>query len=96
MIWKINRNDGLDIIHVQYKKEQIIATIVAKLFGIKVVWTEHGPLHSLIVKNPILLWVYRFCALLADKIIVVSTHSGFTQPQNLAKDSNCDSSSYTG
>jgi len=72
MIWKINRNDGLDIIHVQYKKEQIIATIVAKLFGIKVVWTEHGPLHSLIVKNPILLWVYRFCALLADKIIVVS------------------------
>jgi len=72
LIWRLKRTKGIEIIHVQYKKEQIAATLAAKALGVKVVWTEHGPLHGFIVKNPLLASVYRAVSFLTDRIIVVS------------------------
>ncbi|MDE3091309.1 MAG: glycosyltransferase family 4 protein [Chloroflexota bacterium] len=72
LIGRIQEQQAIDILHVQFKKEQMIVALTARFLKVKIVWTEHGPLHDFIARNPLLVWVYRVAASSASRIIVVS------------------------
>ncbi len=71
-ISRLRKKYPIDILHVQYKKEQVLAALATWFLPITTVWTEHGPLHDLICGNPLLIWAYRAASLTAAKIITVS------------------------
>jgi len=64
----------IDIVHVQFKKEQLLATPAAAEMGLPVVWTEHGPLPRLFALAPLALRRYRRAARGARRILCVSRH----------------------
>lgn len=76
-IRKLKREKKVDLIHLQFKKEQFLVSIAAGLEGIPVVWTEHSPILDCFKgKYKILASVYsaigrRF----TSKVIVYSGRS---------------------
>lgn len=62
----------IDLLHVQFKKEQLLATTVAARLGLPTIWTEHGALPEPIVKVLPALWIYRRMAGKTSAIICVS------------------------
>ncbi len=64
----------IDIVHAQFKKEQLLATPAAIDIGLPVVWTEHGPLPRLLSLAPPVLDRYRREADRVSRILCVSTH----------------------
>jgi len=65
------------LVHPQSKDDFIASTLAARLLGIRVVWSDYADLKHIFMnvtvwyRNPVGKLVYS-CALLADKIIVVS------------------------
>jgi glycosyltransferase involved in cell wall biosynthesis len=60
-----------DVIHVHFKKEQILAGILGRQLNIPVVWTEHAPLHSLILDHWLPLKIYNWAASGVKTVITV-------------------------
>jgi len=67
------RQVGFDLLHVQFKKEQLLATRTARRLGMRVVWTEHGPLPPPLVRFWPALRLYRRSAGDASAIVCIST-----------------------
>ncbi len=63
---------GIDVLHVQFKKEQMLATAVAERLGIPVVWTEHGPLPTPLARLFPARSLYRRSARIPQCILCVS------------------------
>jgi glycosyltransferase involved in cell wall biosynthesis len=63
---------GIDLLHVQFKKEQLLATPVADRLGIPVVWTEHGALPAQIARVLFARSRYVRCSRIARRVICVS------------------------
>jgi glycosyltransferase involved in cell wall biosynthesis len=70
-IRKLQGERPFDAIHVHFKKEQILAGILGRQLNIPVVWTEHGPLHPLIVDHWLPLKIYRWAASGVKTVITV-------------------------
>jgi glycosyltransferase involved in cell wall biosynthesis len=64
----------IDIVHAQFKKEQLLATPAAIDIGLPVIWTEHSQLPRLFSLAPPLLERYRRVAGQVSRILCVSTH----------------------
>ena len=64
----------IDIMHAQFKKEQLLATVAAADMGLPVIWTEHGPLPGLFVRAPLALRRYTRNADRVSRILCVSDH----------------------
>ena len=62
----------IELLHVQFKKEQLLATGAARRLGIPVLWTEHGALPGPLARFRPALWLYRRMASKASAIICVS------------------------
>jgi glycosyltransferase involved in cell wall biosynthesis len=62
----------LDIVHLQYKKEQIIASSLAAELGAAVVWTEHDRLPKPLVRLWPALQLYRIASRHANRIVCVA------------------------
>jgi glycosyltransferase involved in cell wall biosynthesis len=67
-----HREYGIELVHVQFKKEQLLATPAAVDLGMTVVWTEHGPLPPLFRRTPPAMWLYRRAARRTKAIICVA------------------------
>lgn len=63
---------GTDLLHVQFKKEQLLGTPAAAALGIPVVWTEHGQLPPALAHIPPALMLYRCAALIPARVLCVS------------------------
>ena len=66
----LRRNVG--VVHCQYKKEQVLVSLAAAFLGIRLVWTEHGPLPGFMAGKRWLIAVYRILSALPERIIAVS------------------------
>jgi glycosyltransferase involved in cell wall biosynthesis len=66
------RTLGIEALHLQFKKEQLLATQPASDLGLRVIWTEHGRLPTTFVRTPVALRAYRRAALATDQILCVS------------------------
>jgi len=64
----------IDIVHAQFKKEQMLATPAAIGIGLPVVWTEHGPLPRLFRLAPPVLERYRREAERTSRILCATNH----------------------
>jgi hypothetical protein len=64
----------IEIVHLQFKKEQLLVTRSAKQLGLCVVWTEHGALPRQVSRLPPARVLYRMAARHADRILCVSRH----------------------
>jgi glycosyltransferase involved in cell wall biosynthesis len=62
----------IDVVHAQFKKEQLLATPAAVDIGLPVVWTEHGQLPRLFALTPPALRRYRRAAEDTKTILCVS------------------------
>ncbi len=65
---------GVGVLHLQYKKEQLLLSRLARQRGLHVVWTEHGPLPSAFAKNPAARWWYRRSSRAVCAVIAVAEH----------------------
>lgn len=63
---------GIDVLHVQFKKEQLLATRAARRLGMRVIWTEHGPLPPPLVRAWPAFRLYRRSAAQASAVVCVS------------------------
>jgi glycosyltransferase involved in cell wall biosynthesis len=63
--------DAVSTVHFQFKKEQVLGTLAARRLGLRVVWTEHGPLPRLVEATP-LLPLYLYASRMVDAIITPS------------------------
>lgn len=64
----------IDIVHTQFKKEQLLATPAAVEIGLPVVWTEHRPLPRLFRLAPPVLERYRREAERTSRILCATNH----------------------
>jgi glycosyltransferase involved in cell wall biosynthesis len=64
----------MELVHVQFKKEQLLATPIAARLGMAVVWTEHGPLPPALVRTRPAMWLYRRAARRTRAIICVARY----------------------
>lgn len=65
---------GVDVLHAQFKKEQLLATPAANELGLRVVWTEHGQLPRLFTMTPLAMRRYRRAAGHVTRILCVSDY----------------------
>ena len=64
---------GVQLVHLQFKKEQLLGTGLATAMGLRVVWTEHGWLPRAFSRSaPALAW-YRRMAAHATRVLCVSS-----------------------
>lgn len=63
---------GIEIVHLQFKKEQIIASSMAAQMGAAVVWTEHGRLPRPLSRFWPARSLYRHVSRYAHRIICVA------------------------
>jgi glycosyltransferase involved in cell wall biosynthesis len=63
---------GVDVLHLQFKKEQLLATPVADRLAIPVVWTEHGALPAALARVLPARSLYRRAARTPHTILCVS------------------------
>ena len=63
---------GIDRLHLQFKKEQLLASSAAAALQLPVVWTEHGRLPAAFARTPVALWAYRRASRSAQCILCVS------------------------
>ncbi len=63
---------GIQAVHVQFKKEQLLATAAAARRGVPVLWTEHDRLPSAFARLPFAMTMYRRAAALTGRIVCVS------------------------
>jgi len=78
---------GIEALHLQFKKEQLLGSSEAVRLGLPVVWTEHGRLPRALIRAPVAIWAYRRASRCAHRIICVSdavrTHlAGHGLPQD--------------
>ena len=67
--------EGFDIVILQYKKEQLLASLPAFSLGVPVIWVEHAPPPAAFVKNPFAMMLYRKAASRAKRVITFSDRS---------------------
>ncbi len=72
--WLLHRSlrQRVDVVHCQYKKEQVLVSLAARLLRLRLIWTEHGPLPGFVARQPWLVAAYRKLAALPEQIIAVS------------------------
>lgn len=63
---------GVEVLHAQFKKEQLLASRLAASLGIPVVWTEHGPLPRALTALSPARALYRRSAVRTQRILCVS------------------------
>jgi glycosyltransferase involved in cell wall biosynthesis len=64
---------GIELVHLQFKKEQLLGTGVAGRLGLPVVWTEHDRLPAAIARVRPALELYRRIALQPRRILCASS-----------------------
>jgi colanic acid/amylovoran biosynthesis glycosyltransferase len=62
----------IDLLHCQYKKEEILVSIAARILRIRLIWTEHGPLPGFLARRRVLVAAYRWASQFASQVIAVS------------------------
>jgi glycosyltransferase involved in cell wall biosynthesis len=62
----------IDVVHLQYKKEQLVGTPVADRSGLPVVWTEHGPLPPTFISTRVPVALYRRVSRVPRRILCVA------------------------
>ena len=65
------RSKGWDVLCVQFKRDQLLATAAARRAGLAAVWCEHGPLPRPFGRAPLRL-AYAHAARAAERILAVS------------------------
>lgn len=71
-LFREHRRAPIDVVHCQYKKEQVLVSLAARCLGLRLIWTEHGPLPGFVGGNRWLVAAYRRLSRLPEKIIAVS------------------------
>lgn len=66
------RRYQIELVHFQFKKEQLIGSACAARLGMRVLWTEHGQLPRLMSSLVLPRFLYRRASRSADRIICVS------------------------
>ncbi len=60
---------GIDVLHVQFRKEQLLATPAAAALGLPVVWSQHDHLSRFLRVVPTAMRRYRRAAASVDRIL---------------------------